>query len=142
MDAQAVLAKGSITLIKATGKENLRSDKIAVKEEAKTTVGGIEFTLQDFGTPQWSQKNYPFKLKIAAQTDPSAIESITLLGLDGTELDFEEGGKSTMSFGNVTNVGWTFNLPEQPKEMVISVERYTGQETIVVPFDIEATVGL
>jgi len=26
--------------------------------------------------------------------------------------------------------------------MVISVERYTGQETIVVPFDIEATVGL
>ena len=138
--ATKLIAKGKVVFNVATKSKTHKSEKVAIKNDQKVTVGGISFTIKEVGKPDWGDAELSLTLK--ASQDLSAIKTVRFLGADGKEIKSDRGSRMRSAWGNKVTVEWKYDLDKKTDQAVIEVEIWDDMQQVAVPFDIKTSIGL
>ena len=139
-EAREISIAGTMVFQRATGRETLQQENVALKQGEKIKAGKIAFEIIKAGKPDWS--NAPMQITLSANQDCTSIAAIRFLDAAGKEIEAEPAGGSTMRMMGKVVVEKNFNFPAKIDKATVAIEYWKDMTDLKVPFSLKASVGL
>jgi len=134
--AQMVAVAGSLALQTGTEQVTAEAEGVAIEAGAKVTLDDYAFEITEVDEPDWGDAAAAVTLETSVGLD--AVIGFSFHGADGTEIESDSAGSSTMSFGSAVTASKTLNLMEAPDGPVtIRMTYWKDLNTVTVPFKVK-----
>ncbi len=135
-DAGWFAIEGSIALLCASGKEIRTSQPVALQAGSRLAVEPFELEIVQVGPSQWDESQWTVELR--THGDLSVVTSWSLVKPDGEVVELSEQMTWTMN-GTVQK---TLAAPAPVETAALRVELWVDGEVLMVPYAVEAGLGL
>jgi hypothetical protein len=141
--ATAVKIKARIAILYGSQEKTAEQKDVALKAGTKVTAGPVPMAIESVSARSGTEPKTQVSLKgEAAEADLAKIKAVTFYGADGKEIPSESAGRMTMGGGNKVSFQHGYELAGSPKQATVKITWFEKVETLTVPVDVTASVGL
>jgi hypothetical protein len=138
--AQAVIAKGNLTVALASKTDAKRSEVVDVKKGAKLELAeNLVFEITKAGKPDWGDD--PFSVTLEIKRDIEEVANFRFFDGEGKQIEASQAGSSRGGFLGRVSVSLDFNLKAKAEKLSLELDLWTDLEEVLVPFDLKVGVG-
>ncbi|MGD8230112.1 MAG: hypothetical protein PVI20_20215 [Desulfobacteraceae bacterium] len=139
--ATSIRASGALAIKVATATKTVKHDNVALKAGTKFKVGDITFTVSKAGKPDWGDA--ALQVRLSTHQDPAAVLSIQFFGSDGTVIESRNTASSSMvGMDSDATYEEAYALSKHAEQVAIVATYWVDIKELIIPFSIEATLGL
>ena len=138
--AKSLMIKGELVVATGSKFAEKKSAKVKPVDGGLIEVEGVSFKMSSVGDPKWGEMK--FQITLNTSDDLKVIQGFVFYDQDGKELEFQDAGSGTSSFGRKTTYSRTFQFKKNPTELVVGLKFWTDLEVVTLPIDLKVGVGL
>jgi hypothetical protein len=138
--ATSIKASGHVSLKTATIKKPFKYDNLVLKVGSKFEISGIKFEITRIGKPIWGDG--VVSVTFSSNSDISKIASIQFFDPNGEIIKSSSEGSGIQTHDNKKIYEIAYNLQKQPDALNLSIICWEDMQTVKIPFNINASVGL
>ncbi|NIA07274.1 MAG: hypothetical protein GWP14_06515 [Actinobacteria bacterium] len=136
-EAGQITVKAQIALTCGSGEKTERVENVSLKPDITLNVGPMAIKIAKVGKPDWG--NAKLNIQLSTKQNLANIKTVEFFDTDGQEIKSRQTG--SMSSNNVVFMK-SYNLDKKVDTATISVTYFEKVESVTVPIDIRASVGL
>ncbi len=136
-DAREIVLKANIVLTCGSGQKTARVENVALKPETTFNVGSMTIRIVKVGKPDWGDAK--LNVEFSTKQNLANIKSLDFLGPDGQKIKTHGSSSSRMGSRIFRK---SYNLDKKVDTVTLVVTYFDKVESVVVPIDIRAGIGL
>jgi hypothetical protein len=133
--ARELFAAGTVAVQVAHDAETFTTAELALAKGTTFSAGGYAFEIQEVGDSAWGDGR---SITLRTKRDPVAVVRYALLAADGTEIELSP----SMSMSGMGSWQQTLDAETTPARARFVVEAWQDLETVELPFEVTAGMGL
>jgi hypothetical protein len=135
---------GTLPVVLASGKEEIRSAAFGVKKGTKVQFpdgakGMPTLEVKSTGKPDFGHAEFEIEFSTNRKIDEFA--GFRFYTKDGKPVEAERGGSSWMGFGNKGSGSVSYRFKAKQTDLILAVENWTGSEEVSLKVDFSAGLG-
>lgn len=138
--ARQIDIKGNLVFKVATEKKTFQQKKVSLTAGTKIQAGPIAFTIKEVGKPGWGDE--PVQITLEAKQEVDSLFSVRFLDDAGREIKSAAASSSRMKMFNSVVVEKSYRLAEKVDSLTIELTYWMDMQTVELPLDLSASVGL
>jgi hypothetical protein len=140
--AKELHLKAAIVLRCGSAVKNAEVKDLALKKGSKLAAGSLTMTVKSVQDGGGWDEDTKMTLELTSRRPFTPVKKLTFLAPDGKEIKHHLQGRGSASFGGSTTYTRSYALARKVEAATVRIEYYSKVQTLTVPVDVAAGLGL